>query len=100
MKLTTHLHRVPKLRIMKPYVHSPIYLHGVMFNKLGTGATLPLHLLLQKLIVVVVTMCVPQCVVALLNRVGNSSSKPVSSRDKLIHDMEYHTMLSSIGKPL
>jgi hypothetical protein len=69
-----------------------------IYTKPCQGQFIPL--LLQKLIVVMVTMCVPQGVVALLNRVGNSSSKPVSSRDQLIPDMEYHTMLSSIGKPL
>jgi hypothetical protein len=32
VNLTTHLHPVPRLRIMELYFYSPIYLHGVMLN--------------------------------------------------------------------
>jgi hypothetical protein len=32
MKPTTHLHLLPKLRMVELYLHSPIRLHGLVFN--------------------------------------------------------------------
>jgi hypothetical protein len=32
VKLTTYLHLVPGSRMMELYLHSPIYLHGIMLN--------------------------------------------------------------------
>jgi hypothetical protein len=32
MKLTTHLHLVPRSRMVELYLHSPICLHGVVLN--------------------------------------------------------------------
>jgi hypothetical protein len=32
VKLTTHLHLVPRLRMVELYLHSLIRLHGVMLN--------------------------------------------------------------------
>jgi hypothetical protein len=32
VKLTTHLHLVPRLRIEELYLHSPICLHGIVLN--------------------------------------------------------------------
>jgi hypothetical protein len=42
LKLTTCLHLVPRSRKVVLYFHSPICLHGIMFNKLSTGTNLPL----------------------------------------------------------
>jgi hypothetical protein len=42
VKLTTHLHVVPRLRMMELYLHSPTRLHDVKLNELSTGITLPL----------------------------------------------------------
>jgi hypothetical protein len=44
VNLTTHLHLVLRLRVVEPYLHSPICLHDVMLNSLSTEATLPLLL--------------------------------------------------------
>jgi hypothetical protein len=43
MKLTTHLHLVPRSRKMELYLHSPICLHGIMLKKSGKETTLTLH---------------------------------------------------------
>jgi hypothetical protein len=32
MKLTTHLHPLPRSRMMELYLHSPLCLHGVVLN--------------------------------------------------------------------
>jgi hypothetical protein len=32
VKLTTHLHLVPRSRIAEKYLHSPIHFHGVLLN--------------------------------------------------------------------
>jgi hypothetical protein len=32
VKLTTHLHLVPRLRMVELYLHFLIYIHGVMLN--------------------------------------------------------------------
>jgi hypothetical protein len=42
MKLTTHLHLMPRQRMMKLYIHYPICLHRVVINKLRTGKSLRL----------------------------------------------------------
>jgi hypothetical protein len=41
VKLTAHFHLVPRLRMVELYIHFPIRLHGVVFNSLSTGTTLP-----------------------------------------------------------
>jgi hypothetical protein len=41
MKLTTHLHLVPRSRKVKLNLHSPICLHGIVLNEISTGTTLP-----------------------------------------------------------
>jgi hypothetical protein len=38
--LTIHVRLVPRLRMVGPYVHSSIHLHGVVLNLLSTGKTL------------------------------------------------------------
>jgi hypothetical protein len=38
-KLTTHLHLLSRLNMVELYLHSPIHLHDVVKNKLGTGIT-------------------------------------------------------------
>jgi hypothetical protein len=40
VKLTTHLHLVPRSKTVELYLHSLIRLHGVMLNKLSTKTTL------------------------------------------------------------
>jgi hypothetical protein len=40
VKLTTHLHPLPRSRMVELYLHSPISLHGMMFNYLRTGTNL------------------------------------------------------------
>jgi hypothetical protein len=40
--LTTHIHLVPRSRIVELYFLTLKRLHGVVLNKLSTGATLPL----------------------------------------------------------
>jgi hypothetical protein len=40
MRLTTHLHLVPRLRMVELHVHSPIFLHGIVLN---WSSTLPSH---------------------------------------------------------
>jgi hypothetical protein len=37
VKLTIHLHLVPKSRMVEIYLLSPIHLHGLMLNYLSTG---------------------------------------------------------------
>jgi hypothetical protein len=37
MKLTTHLHLVPTLKVMEPHLHSPVSLNGVVLNSLSSG---------------------------------------------------------------
>jgi hypothetical protein len=37
LKMTTHLHLVPKSRRVELYLHSPIWLHGIVLNQLSTG---------------------------------------------------------------
>jgi hypothetical protein len=32
VKLTTHLHLVPRLRMVELHLHSPIYLYGIVLN--------------------------------------------------------------------
>jgi hypothetical protein len=32
VNLSTHLHLVPGLRLVELYLHSPIYLHGILLN--------------------------------------------------------------------
>lgn len=39
MKLTTYVHLVPILRLLKIYTHSSIQLHSVIFNLLSIGKT-------------------------------------------------------------
>jgi hypothetical protein len=41
VKLTTHLHLVPRSRMVELYMHSPIRLHGAVLNQWSTGTTLP-----------------------------------------------------------
>jgi hypothetical protein len=40
VKLTTHLHLVSRSKIVELYLHSPIYLLGVVLNKLSMGTAL------------------------------------------------------------
>jgi hypothetical protein len=40
LKLTTHLHLVPKSRMVEPYLHLSIYLHVIVLNFLSTMTTL------------------------------------------------------------
>jgi hypothetical protein len=40
VKLITHLYIVPRSRMVELYLHSPLCLHGVVFNELGTGTNL------------------------------------------------------------
>jgi hypothetical protein len=42
MKLTAHLHLVPRSRMVKLYFHSSTNHHGLVLNYLSTGTTLPL----------------------------------------------------------
>jgi hypothetical protein len=37
----THLHLVPRSRMVELYLHFTIYLYGIMLNLLGTGTALP-----------------------------------------------------------
>jgi hypothetical protein len=37
MKLTTHLHPLPRSRMVELYLHSSIRLHAVVLNYLSTG---------------------------------------------------------------
>jgi hypothetical protein len=32
LNLTTHFHLVPRQRMVEPYLHSPMYFHGIMHN--------------------------------------------------------------------
>jgi hypothetical protein len=41
----THVHRLPKLRRVELYLHSPVRLRGVVLDKTSTGITLHLALL-------------------------------------------------------
>jgi hypothetical protein len=41
VNLSIHFHLLLRSRIVKLYLHSPIYLHGVVLNYLSTGTTLP-----------------------------------------------------------
>jgi hypothetical protein len=41
VKLTTHLHLVPKSRMVELYLHSPISLRGVVLNEFNTRKTSP-----------------------------------------------------------
>jgi hypothetical protein len=41
LKLTTHLHLVPRSRTVNPDLHFPICLHGIVFNWLSTRKSLP-----------------------------------------------------------
>jgi hypothetical protein len=47
--LTTHLHPVPRLRIVQLYLHSPINLHGVVLEVLDPGINLPLSIREEKI---------------------------------------------------
>jgi hypothetical protein len=40
VKLTTNLHRVPKLKMVELYLHSNIRNYKLVLNKLSTGITL------------------------------------------------------------
>jgi hypothetical protein len=40
VQLTTHVHLVPRIRMVELYLHSPVYFHGVALNYLSTGTTL------------------------------------------------------------
>jgi hypothetical protein len=42
VKLTTHLHLVPRSRMVELHLSSPTHLHGLVFNQLNTRTTLPL----------------------------------------------------------
>jgi hypothetical protein len=42
VKLTTHLHQVPRSRTVELYLQFPIRHHGVVLNYLSTRTTLPL----------------------------------------------------------
>jgi hypothetical protein len=37
VKLSTHLHLVLRSRMVQLYLHSPIHLHSIVLNELGTG---------------------------------------------------------------
>jgi hypothetical protein len=39
--MLTYLHLASRSRMVELYFHSPTRLHGIMFNKLSTGTTLP-----------------------------------------------------------
>jgi hypothetical protein len=41
LKLTTHLHLVPRSGMVELYFHSPLHLHGLLLNWLSTGTALP-----------------------------------------------------------
>jgi hypothetical protein len=41
VKLTVHLHLLPKSREVELYLHASTCLHGIVLNKLSTGTTLP-----------------------------------------------------------
>jgi hypothetical protein len=41
VKLTTHLHLVPRSRIVELYLESPKRFHSMVLNLLNTGITLP-----------------------------------------------------------
>jgi hypothetical protein len=42
VNLTTHLHLVPRSRMVELYLHSPVCLHGIVLDWLSTGTTLSL----------------------------------------------------------
>jgi hypothetical protein len=42
VKLTIHLHLMPRSRMVKLHLHYPIRLHGVVLNSLSTGTTSPI----------------------------------------------------------
>jgi hypothetical protein len=48
VKLTTHLHVVPRSRMMKLYLHSHICLHGIVLNELSTGTTPPTLIMINN----------------------------------------------------
>jgi hypothetical protein len=45
VKLSNHLHLATSSRVMELYFHSPLRLHGVVFNQLSTGTTLLLRVM-------------------------------------------------------
>jgi hypothetical protein len=45
VKLTTHLHLVPRSRMVELYFHSTICLHGLVHNELYTGRTFRFYFL-------------------------------------------------------
>jgi hypothetical protein len=47
VKLTTHLHLVPRSRMMELHLHSPIRLHGILLNYLIRRMTLPFTTLMH-----------------------------------------------------
>jgi hypothetical protein len=49
VKLTTHLHLVPKIRMVELYLHSYILLRGVVLNQLRIGTIVPLPLVASQL---------------------------------------------------
>jgi hypothetical protein len=46
VKLTTHLHLVPRSRMLELYFHSPIYLYGIALNLFSTGTNLLLYIII------------------------------------------------------
>jgi hypothetical protein len=44
VEVTTHLHLVPRSRMVELYLHCPLYLNGLALNYLSTGTTLPSYL--------------------------------------------------------
>jgi hypothetical protein len=49
VKLTIHLHLVPKLRMVELHFHSSILLHCVVLNQLRKGIILPVLLVASQL---------------------------------------------------
>jgi hypothetical protein len=47
MKQPTHLHLVPRLRMVEQYLHSPICVHDVVLNKLSPGIAIPVKVKLK-----------------------------------------------------
>jgi hypothetical protein len=55
MKLSDHLHLVLRLRIIKLYLHSLIYLHGMMLNYVCPEIPLP-FILHHKIVITLYTV--------------------------------------------
>jgi hypothetical protein len=79
--------------MVEPYLHSPVYLHGIVLNRLSTGTTLHFYTVIPQTFW-------RQIVGWLMNNEGGTMCSNLTYRPSILHDVIYPGLTQDVLPPL